>query len=259
MNRPQSPLTDSAYLTSADDLPRAHPPGWLKVISIFTLLGLALFLAASLVSPIDEYVVATGEVRPLDYTLIFSPANGVLHELLVEDGDTVQPGQVVARLWILPEQVAIDPGGLKPFDITSPAAGRVLSTARLLEGERVFLGSPIVKLVRGDEQTIRLYANEDRIDRIRPGLEVRFRVRSNPDRLAPYARARITRVARDRDLALEDQTNLPPASYYIRATVEQAPYDIPYGAQLDAEIILDQKPFWRRFFLRPHRGETMQR
>lgn len=203
--------------------------------------------------------MATGEVRPLDYTLIFSPANGVLHQMLVEDGDQVQPGQVVARLWILPEQVAIDPGGLKPFDIISPVAGQVLSTARIFEGERVALGSPIVKLVRGDAQTIRLYASEDRIDRIVPGLEVRFRVRSNPDRLAPYARARITKVARDRDLALEDKANLPPASYYIRATIEEAPYPIPFGAQLDAEILLEQKPFWKLIFLRPHPGETAQR
>ncbi|MFQ3671425.1 MAG: HlyD family efflux transporter periplasmic adaptor subunit [Verrucomicrobiia bacterium] len=259
MTRPRSPLTDAAYLTSADDLPRALPPFWLKGILLFTLLGLLLALAVSLIGPMDEYVVATGEVRPLDYTLIFSPANGVLHEMLVEDGDEVQPNQVVARLWILPEQVAIDPGGLKPFDITSPAHGRVLSTARILQGERVTLGSPLVKLVRGDAQTIRLFANEDRIDRIVPGLEVRFRVRSNPDRLAPFARARVTRVARDRDLSLEDQYNLPPASYYIRATIEDAPYPIPFGAQLDAEILLEQKPFWKLLLLRPHRGETAQR
>lgn len=260
MNAPPSPLADPAFLTSANDLPRAHPPPWLKLIFIITLLGLFLFLTASLIGPMDEYVTATGEVRPLDYTLIFSPAHGVLHQMLVSDGDPVQPGQVVARLWILPEQVAIDPSGIKPFDITSPAAGQVLSTARLFPGERVPLGAPLVKLVRGQAQTIRLYAREDRIDRIVPGLEVRFRVRSNPDRLAPYARARITHVARDRDLTSEDKAaNLLPASYYLRATIEEAPYTIPFGAQLDAEIILEQKPFWKLLLLLPQPFETAPR
>lgn len=249
---PPSPLAEPEFLTSADCLPKAHPPWWLAALSWLSLLGLAGFLWSSLLGPMDEYVVAPGEVRPADYTLVFSPASGVLQEMLVEDGDHVVPGQPVARLWLLPEQAAIDPDGLKPFAITSPAEGKVLSTARLLEGERVGLGTPLVKLVRGEGRTIRLYASEDRIDRIEPGLEVRFRVRSNPDRLAPYARARVIRVARDRDLTPEDRgLSRPQTAYYVKAEVEDAPYELPFGAGLDAEIILQKRPFWQMLLLRP--------
>lgn len=260
MNRPpSSPLAPQDYNRGAAELPQVTAPSWMSWVLWFVLICLFASMAVSLFGPMDEYVSAPGEVRPLDYTLVFSSANGVLQKMLVEDGDEVTEGQVVARIWVLPEQVALDPTGIRPFEITSPSAGTVLSTARIFEGERVLLGAPLVKLVRGQEQTIRLYASEDRIDQIKPGQLIRFRVRSNPDRLAPFATARVTHVARDRDLATEDKTDLPPASYYIKATIETAPYEIPFGAQLDAEIVLRERPFWQILLLRPHRGENQLR
>lgn len=239
-----SPLTYPAYHTPAQKLPPAPLPAWMNPIALLSLVGCGVFGYLTLTGRMDEVVTARGEIRPADYTIVFSTAHGVLHELLVNDGDFVEVGQTVARIWYLPEQQAIDPQGLRPFEVKSPESGRVISTARLFRGERVELGAPLLKLVRGEEREIRLFATEDRIDRIQPGQMVRFRIRSNPDRLAPPALAVITEVARDRDLIASEMNRLTTPSYYVKGRVQHADYDLPLGARIDAEIILAKRQFW---------------
>ncbi len=254
----KSPLSYPEYHTPSEKLPRAKLPWWINPVALFSVAGTGLFSYLTMQGNMDEYVSASGEIRPADYTIIFSTAPGILHELLVRDGEEVQAGQTIARVWFLPEQQAIDPGGLRPFEVKSHESGRVVSTARLFQGERVLLGAPLVKLVRGKEREIRIYATEDRIDRIKPGQKVRFRVRSNPDRLAPPAYAIITSVARDRDLMPEDKATPTRPTYYVKARVVQAEFELPLGARIDAEILLTKRQFWELIFLQIFRRTPSQ-
>ena len=51
-----------------------------------------------LLSPMDEYVNAPGEVRPSDYWLVFGKSDGILESVAVVDGQLVEKGQVLARM-----------------------------------------------------------------------------------------------------------------------------------------------------------------
>lgn len=80
----------------ADFTPRAGGPSltiWLVAIAVLVFIGWARF------APLDEIVRAQGEVvsaaRP---QIIQNLEGGMLAELLVAEGDMVEPGQVLARL-----------------------------------------------------------------------------------------------------------------------------------------------------------------
>src|SRR5690242_6121026 len=46
----------------------------------------------------DNVVVAEGRVEPVRFTELALNANGLVSEVLAKEGDTVTPGQVIARL-----------------------------------------------------------------------------------------------------------------------------------------------------------------
>jgi len=82
----------------ADRLQQAHRGGHRPVLIVVTLAVVA-FLAWSAVFSIDEVARAAGEVITSNRVqVIQSVDGGVLDELLVREGDQVQPGQVLARL-----------------------------------------------------------------------------------------------------------------------------------------------------------------
>lgn len=380
MNRKHLSVTlcSPDYLRSPEELAPSLPPHWLKS----TLwAGIAFFFAVfilTMIGPMDEFVSATGEVRPARYTIVFSRADGTLKEILVKNGQQVKKGDVLARLdcWEADKAIAntgnelaqaraemrmaqatraktdalpvpaefffspvererqqevkevqqdhldrleklqetgaashfellkqklelIDaefqlkrneqaeklkdgPYGKanqreaeeherviqaqinsleinlklaqeqrQRYEVLATEDGIVLATTQRFTGEKVPLGTPLFKISQMDRQELRLYATEDRLQFIKPGQVVRFKARSNADTLAKPAIARVTEVALDRDLPDTASDASPKGTYKIKASIESIAYTLPMGGQVDAEIILQRRPFWKLFFIHP--------
>lgn len=376
-SRSSSPLCSKAFATPPSELRAVIPPRWMRRGLLWALICAILCAVAVLLSPMDEYVTAPGEVRPADFSLVFSKNDGILESVFVADGQSVERGQLLARLdpWEIHKSVERIEGeilqakaerelagantrkveaapvppeflfsaleverqqeiqdilqnymkrlsdlqktgaasgteilnlrmqiiasesllkrsqqanqlftgafgqaslkeaagreavaearvkrlesdlllarqDLQRLDILAPESGVILSTARRFPGEKVSAGEALFKLTGNTGTEIRLYATEDRVDRIKAGQVVRFRSNNNPDRLAQLALGRVTEVALDRDLQPEDEAKASAASYRIKVAVEKAPYPLAVGATVQAEIVIDRRPFWRFLFLR---------
>ena len=80
----------------------------LTALMIFVAIGLLLAAcspAATTPTPeaiptvqADDIVVAEGRVEPVRYTALALNANGLVSEVLIKEGDTVKPGDVIARV-----------------------------------------------------------------------------------------------------------------------------------------------------------------
>jgi multidrug efflux pump subunit AcrA (membrane-fusion protein) len=137
--------------------------------------------------------------------------------------------------------------------IRAPRDGFILAISRVFIGEKIEPGFALFKISHGPGTELRLYATEDRIDRIKPGQLVRFRANNNPDRLAPMATGRVVEVARDLELSTNDPDIAQPndrQSYRVKVKVENEPYPLTVGVTVQAEIVLGQRPFWQLLLLR---------
>ena len=156
------------------------------------------------------------------------------------------------RLQALQEEVVFQKEEIERAVLRAPRSGVILAVTPIFPGERVEAGAPLFKITHGGPTELRLYAGEDRIDRVEPGQRVRFRANNNPDRLAPLATGEVVAVAQDLDLE-SDFVSAPvnPAQRFYRVTVrvENAPYPLAVGAGVQAEIVLGRRPFWRLLFL----------
>jgi len=159
---------------------------------------------------------------------------------------------IEARLAALQSKRSAAEADLKRLEITAPEDGIILATARRFPGERVEAGMPLFKITDESRSELRLYATEDRVNLIQPGQLVRFRANNNPDRLAPLAVGRVTEVARDRDLEMggDSEGSAPTRSYRVKVAIEKEPYPLAVGATVNAEIILEKRPFWRLLLLK---------
>ncbi|MBC8011527.1 MAG: HlyD family efflux transporter periplasmic adaptor subunit [Burkholderiales bacterium] len=133
------------------------------------------------------------------------------------------------------------------LEIRAPRDGVVTATATLYPGLAVTPGQALFKIAASGDVVLRLRATEDRIGSLRPGQLVRFRARSDPDRLSPYSTARLTRVAPDRALTSSLETD-QPGDYLVDAVVETTARPLPSGANVDAEVVLSTQPLYRRWF-----------
>ncbi|MDD5200704.1 MAG: HlyD family efflux transporter periplasmic adaptor subunit [Terrimicrobiaceae bacterium] len=109
-----SPLCTDAYRLQSHELRPVIPPCWMK-LGMLWAIGLTLaVLVVTLLSPMDEYVVASGVVRPADFNLAFSRTAGILESIEILDGARVGKGQVLARLdgWEVRKQLAEIEGDL---------------------------------------------------------------------------------------------------------------------------------------------------
>jgi multidrug resistance efflux pump len=371
-------MLPSGFREDADALRRSMAPRWMIWAWVSaTVLTLGV-LAATLHGPMDEFVLATGVVRPADYALVFPQASGVVAEVAAHPGEVVKKDEVLARLDSLdlerdlaevdatlgqaeaeraiaeaqlaatreapltPDllfqaqsserqekvlrlrhdlldrlEVLGQTNNVSVLDLTrerlgvqsaeldlerarqaktlltggyaqaqvaiaearskaaaarcaalkgrrellgrelerrvvrAPADGLVVSRAVRYPGEKVEIGTALFKLAYGVETQLRLYASEDRVNRIKPGMRVRFRPRSDPDRLTPMSIGTVSEVALDRALAKEDSEHPERgSSYAIDVTVERGRVALPLGAAVDAEIVLGERPFWRLLLLK---------
>lgn len=157
-----------------------------------------------------------------------------------------------ARLAALTSKRELAELEFKRLDIVSPESGVLIATARRFPGEKIEAGSALFKVTDATKPELRLYATEDRINMIQPGQLVRFRANNNPDRLAPLATGRVTEVARDRDLGAGGMSNdQSTATYRVKVAIEREPYPLAVGATVEAEIVLERRPFWRLLLMKP--------
>lgn len=155
-----------------------------------------------------------------------------------------------ARIKSLESDLRLAREDFERLDIIAPESGTILSTARRFPGEKILAGTPLFKLTGNTGTELRLYATEDRVNRIQPGQLVRFRANNNPDRLAPLATGRVAEVALDRDLDSDQEKKVSSSSYRIKVTVEKVSCPIAVGATVLAEIVIDRRPFWRLLFFK---------
>ena len=161
---------------------------------------------------------------------------------------------IEARLRTLYTRRELAAQDLKRLDIVAPEDGVMLSVARRFPGEKIEAGAKLFKITDGDHSELSLFASEDRVNLIKPGQLVRFRANNNPDRLAPLAVGRVIAVARDRDLESSNTASGTAPSngtYRVKVAVEKEPYPLAVGATVEAESVLERKPFWRLLFVNP--------
>jgi hemolysin D len=79
---------------------QARPPSPLPRAMLYILLTLSTFLLAwATIGRVDVVAVAQGKLIPQSYVKIVQPADGgIVKEILVKEGDTVQAGQVLMRM-----------------------------------------------------------------------------------------------------------------------------------------------------------------
>ena len=139
------------------------------------------------------------------------------------------------------------------FEIRAPRSGVVSATATLYPSLSVGAGQPLLKIADTGKTVLRLRASEDRIAELRIGQRVRFRTHSNPDRLAPYATARVAKITPERELTATDVAG----DYFVEADHLSAPYPLPAGARVDAEVVLRSRSFFSRWFIRSDQGSSL--
>lgn len=93
-----SPLVSEEFGTTPNGLRKVIPPAWMHKGLIAVFIVTLCCAGGVLLSPMDEFVIAPGEVRPADFLFVFSRSDGILESVLVDDGEAVVPGQVLARL-----------------------------------------------------------------------------------------------------------------------------------------------------------------
>ncbi len=136
-------------------------------------------------------------------------------------------------------------------EVRAPADGLLVNRAVRFRGEKVELGQALFKIARGPGARLRLYAGEDRVDRIRPGMIVLFRPKSDPDRLKSPRTGVVERVALDRTLEADQGDGPPAGTYAIDVSVDSQVGDLPLGASVEAEIVLGKRSFIRLMMTKP--------
>lgn len=170
-------------------MPVTDGRGWLA------LVGIGLVLAVAMVWGIWGTIASTVEghgvlVRRGGVTVLRSPWAGVVGEVRVAIGDTVAPGQEVARL--TPAH-ADQPG---PAQVVSPCSGRLLDVA-VAPGEAVDEGSPLATIESPDQplQAV-VYCSANEGHQIRPGMEVQVLPAGASEGSGRHVRGRVAAAGR---------------------------------------------------------------
>ncbi|HRJ72012.1 MAG TPA: efflux RND transporter periplasmic adaptor subunit, partial [Terrimicrobiaceae bacterium] len=96
--RNTSPLSPDVFRQPVQTMPQVIAPRWMRLSMAWSVVLTILIGVLTLLSPMDEYVVAPGEVRPAEYAFVFSRSAGILESIEVLDNQPVKRGQVLARL-----------------------------------------------------------------------------------------------------------------------------------------------------------------
>ena len=143
--------------------------------------------------PIEQTVDATGSVSPLNRVEIKPPIGGRVEKLLVDEGDKVAAGQIVAwmsssdRAAILdaaraqgPEHLKRWEDSYKPTPVVASLPGEVI-LRNVVVGQAVDANTVLFAVA--DALIVNAQVDEADIGRVREGQEARIRLDAYPDRV----------------------------------------------------------------------------
>jgi len=112
------------------------PPQWLQTGFLLTLLAAVALAIAVLASNMDEFVTASGVVRPAVFTLVFARTGGILQSVSVTDGMVVKKGEVLGRMddWEVQKQIGKIKGDIEQ---AKPEVELAQATVRKIEAAPV--------------------------------------------------------------------------------------------------------------------------
>lgn len=141
---------------------------------------------------IEESVDATGSVVPFSRVEIKSPVSGRVEQLLVDEGDSVKPGQIIAwmsssdRAAILDAARAQGPEALKrwedaykPTPIVASLPG-VIILRNVVQGQTI--DPSVVMFAMSDRLIALAQVDESDIGRLKVGMPARITLDAYPDR-----------------------------------------------------------------------------
>ncbi len=142
--------------------------------------------------PISEFVETTGAVAPLNRVEINPPSAGRIEEILVQEGDTVKTGEVLAlmssqdRVAILDaaratsdEQYAHWKDTYKPIKVLSPLDGTII-LKNVVEGQTV--GQSTVLFALSDKLILAANVDESDVGKIKEGQPASIVLDSYPNK-----------------------------------------------------------------------------
>jgi hypothetical protein len=158
-----------------DQLMRVTSPrSWLALFGVFLLIVLAVvwgFFGSVPTTVAGEGILLRGRIDT-----VTSPASGLLEDIYVNVGDTVEQGQVISRLLLGSLTDTASQDALREnLRIESPSTGRVIEL-RVSPGSFVNVGDPLINLeptgddIKDLEAILYLPANEGK--KVRPGMKV---------------------------------------------------------------------------------------
>jgi len=145
----------------------------------------------ALIGAIEQSIDATGSVSPENRVEIKPPVAGRIEKLLVDEGDKVKTGQVVA--WISstdrnaildaaraqgPEQVKKWEDAYKPTAVFASLPGEVI-LRNVVVGQAVDSGTVLFAVA--DTLIVNAQVDESDIGKVKPGQKVRIRLDSYPE------------------------------------------------------------------------------
>ena len=142
--------------------------------------------------PLTETVETTGQVQPLNRVEITPPSSGRIEQLLVEEGDAVKAGEVLAlmsssdRVAILDAARAMGEDqykswqdSYKPIKVMAPLAGSII-LKNVVEGQTV--GQGTVLYAMSDQLIVLASVDESDVGKVKLGQPVKITLDAYPDK-----------------------------------------------------------------------------
>jgi macrolide-specific efflux system membrane fusion protein len=190
-------------------------------------------------------VPASGTVQPENKITIIAPIAGRIDRIMVEEGDTVRRGQILASMSSLDRAALLDSaragGGqvlegwedvYRPTSILAPASGVIIAKS-IVVGQTVSQQTTLFEL--SDRLIVMADVDETDLGKIRLGQEATIRVDSFPGR---EVRAKVARIAHQSvvknsintyqvllepiDLPEEFRAGLTASIYFVHKEIENA-------------------------------------
>ncbi|GIT87387.1 HlyD family type I secretion periplasmic adaptor subunit [Roseobacter sp. OBYS 0001] len=98
-NVPSSAIASSSNVTASPHLSETHDGGYARSVIWTIVLAVGAFFYWSSMTPVYEVVTGEGTIKPEGLsTRIEHLEGGIVNEIAVQDGDIVQPGQLILQL-----------------------------------------------------------------------------------------------------------------------------------------------------------------
>lgn len=236
---------------------------WLIVaVAVAALGGVALFLAnrpkkerwREVLVEQERFLLTvsqTGTIQPENKVTVISPIAGRIEQILVQEGDRVRRGQVIAWMSSTDRAALLDSARslgeqemrdwadqYKPTPIVSPSKGRIISR-NVVVGQTVSQQTGLFDL--SDRLIVMADVDETDLGKIRVGQEASVKVDSFPDK---PIRARVSRIAHQS--VVKNSINVYPVQLEPEALPEELRAGLTasvYFTQQDLESALTL-PTW---------------